>query len=633
MPKTNVRHHRANPLSPGRAAVLASLALGCTWPTPEELATDTTTGAPGAGTTETSGASSSGNDSTPTTGEAPPNQPDPLPAYCEPLRNQVQDILATQCQGCHGEVPAGNNFSNVTDLEALVELEKIKPGDPANSLLQQRIEASEMPPPPATPLSADQKGAIAQWIGECVPVPGADPLVPPACPPEQPLTLEQMIDLIHDDVGKVNADDRPFTRYISFAHLLNEGNCAGQLKTYAQALTKLLNSLSLKNSLGFPVAIEGGAAIYRIDLRHFGWSQELWDKIACANPYSVDYKINALAPNAATIQLDVESSLFVQPGDSFMHIVSRPPLYHDILGLPETLDQLATELDVDLSADIADEEANDQGIVARGAIYDSLVSFANRMIEWHEVPGDDEAYFWLSHDFKNSEDLRDIFAHPLDFTADGGEVIFSLPNGLQAYMIVDQLGNRIDEAPLEVVKDFENANGPVINGISCMGCHARGMRVRADELREKGLTSPELFDSTETVEKILRLHPDNEASVLPNDAFLAIQSANKSRFVLTQTSADIPHVIEIGSGKFKEPISLVDLAFGENVDKNHAAADLWTTAEQLDSVKFEILDLQQLDKPAGLLRGDFEKVFSQTTEKLKIGDAHPIEACATLMVP
>ncbi|PCC69449.1 hypothetical protein SAMN02745121_08948 [Nannocystis exedens] len=48
----------------------------------------------------------------------------------------------------------------------------------------------------------------------------------------------------------------------------------------------------------------------------------------------------------------------------------------------------------------------------------------------------------MSHDFANNQGTSNIFAHPLDFEADGGEIIFSLPNGMQGYMIVDAAGSR-----------------------------------------------------------------------------------------------------------------------------------------------------------------------------------------------
>src|SRR5262249_28148973 len=71
-----------------------------------------------------------------------------------------------------------------------------------------------------------------------------------------------------------------------------------------------------------------------------------------------------------------------------------------------------------------------------------------------------------------------------EFRHDGGEVIFALPNGLQGYMLIDARGRRIDKGPMEIVRDNKQADAAVVNGISCMSCHNRGLIEKADQLRE-----------------------------------------------------------------------------------------------------------------------------------------------------
>ena len=78
---------------------------------------------------------------------------------------------------------------------------------------------------------------------------------------------------------------------------------------------------------------------------------------------------------------------------------------------------------------------------------------------------------------------KNIFTHPLSFERDGGEVIFNLPNKLQAYYISDGLGNRIDVAPTEIVSNPAASDPAVRNGLSCIGCHTEGMKAFEDEVR------------------------------------------------------------------------------------------------------------------------------------------------------
>ena len=59
-----------------------------------------------------------------------------------------------------------------------------------------------------------------------------------------------------------------------------------------------------------------------------------------------------------------------------------------------------------------------------------------------------------------------------------------MPNGLQAYLLVNGKGERIDTGPIEIVSNKENANDPVVrNGLTCMSCHAQGMKRFSDNMR------------------------------------------------------------------------------------------------------------------------------------------------------
>ena len=71
----------------------------------------------------------------------------------------------------------------------------------------------------------------------------------------------------------------------------------------------------------------------------------------------------------------------------------------------------------------------------------------------------------------------------LSFTHDGGEIIFNLPNGLQAYYLVDAGGNRLDAAPIKIVRNPAASDPTVRNGLSCIGCHTEGMKTFEDQVR------------------------------------------------------------------------------------------------------------------------------------------------------
>ena len=108
------------------------------------------------------------------------------------------------------------------------------------------------------------------------------------------------------------------------------------------------------------------------------------------------------------------------------------------------------------------------------------MSINNRVVERHNSR---YGAYWKSYDFAGNVGAQNIFTHPLSFTHDGGEIIFNLPNGLQAYYLSTAKGERLDAAPINIVSNA-GARDPVVrNGLSCMGCHTEGMKAFDDQVR------------------------------------------------------------------------------------------------------------------------------------------------------
>jgi hypothetical protein len=57
---------------------------------------------------------------------------------------------------------------------------------------------------------------------------------------------------INQDLGSAKLEARPFTRYFSFVHLHNAGFCSAEIDIYREALSKLVNSLSLGTQIKPP---------------------------------------------------------------------------------------------------------------------------------------------------------------------------------------------------------------------------------------------------------------------------------------------------------------------------------------------------------------------------------------------
>ena len=163
--------------------------------------------------------------------------------------------------------------------------------------------------------------------------------------------------------------------------------------------------------------------------------------------------------------------------DWFIAAASTPPLYHDLLSLPLTDRDLETRLEVDVARNLT----NAPGVrVWRAGFNNSGVSTNNRVVERHTSR---YGAYWKSYDFAGSVGAQNIFTHPLNFTHDGGEAIFNLPNGLQGYYLVNASGFRLDEAPINIVSNPAASDPTVRNGLSCIGCHTEGMKTLEDQVR------------------------------------------------------------------------------------------------------------------------------------------------------
>jgi hypothetical protein len=169
--------------------------------------------------------------------------------------------------------------------------------------------------------------------------------------------------------------------------------------------------------------------------------------------------------------------------------------------------------------------------------------------------------YWKSFDFAGNNPEQDIYRNPVDLRADGGEVIFNLPNGLQGYFIVNRQGQRIDEAPVNIVRDRTNLEDPVVhNGRSCIGCHVKGMNTFRDQLAATFAgRSQALFD----LERARTLYPGQPEL----DGLL---ETDNQRFAaaLARAVGDTP------PGSAGEPVSRVSRKYEATVSVAQAAADL-----------------------------------------------------------
>ena len=197
-----------------------------------------------------------------------------LAADPNPLAAKAHDVLKAHCYKCHGEagnIEGGMNY--ILDLGRLVARKKVVPNKADQSPLWKRVAAGAMPPPDAKDrLSDAEKAALKAWIDG-----GAPPLA--AGPKAEFVSQTRVNDWVLADLEKIDRRSRRFQRYFTLTHLANAGLGEDELRTYRNALSKLINSLSWHPKVRNPEPIDPTGTVYRIDLRWYMWDATTWNRV------------------------------------------------------------------------------------------------------------------------------------------------------------------------------------------------------------------------------------------------------------------------------------------------------------------------------------------------------------------
>ncbi|MCG9130589.1 leucine-rich repeat domain-containing protein [Candidatus Poribacteria bacterium] len=367
------------------------------------------------------------------------------------------------------------------EYNSLIQSGSVIPGQPDESELYKRLlgptENGAQMPLNLPPLTDEAIEIIRIWIENGAPDWNIVDIN------RSSIRDKKILETIQHHIETLPIPNRPFARYFSTTHLYNAGLPTERLHAHYLALSKLVNSLSWEADIVNPEPINTEETLFYIDLRNYEWdTNDSWTHIEKDYPYNIKYE-GANQTVERDLFRDLQSEMRCEVPyvhvDWFIGKASEPPLYNAILALPDT----DTELETLLGVDVVRNLKNDPGVrVWRAGVKgkNSGVSENNRVVERHKS---DYGAYWKSYDFAGNVGRQNIFVHPLSFTHDGGEVVFNLPNGLQAYHLFDEKGERLDKAPIEIVSNPAASDPAVYNGISCIGCHADGMKPFTDEVR------------------------------------------------------------------------------------------------------------------------------------------------------
>ncbi len=496
-------------------------------------------------------------------------------------------IFQQSCLICHGPDGAYKETLLMEHNALITANGPVVPGNPEASRLYKRLlgEGGPLMPLGGPPLPDPQIEAIKNWI-----LAGAPDWATVATTDGDFISPGEILTTIETHLMSLAPFDRAFARYFTMTHLYNAGESVGILQEYRKALYKLVNSLSWGVTVTNPHPIDSQGTIFYIDLRHYEWDvNNAWTQIETEYPYHIPFDAPtqaALKEQLSRLQTEMKADIPSIHVDWFVAQASLPPLYHDLLSLPLTDRELETRLEVDVIRNLV----NAPGVrVWRAGTNNSGVSNNNRVIERHTSR---YGAYWKSYDFAGSVGTQNIFTHPLSFTHDGGEVIFNLPNGLQAYYVTNASGFRLDDAPINIVSNPAASDPTVRNGLSCFGCHTEGMKTFEDEVR----------------------------SVIESNATPAYDKAQALRLYVEQSEIDAllqedtdryKEALEATGGAFGgiEPISRFHEAFQGPVDAAYAAAVVGLETEAFlekvrENIGLQNIGLLVLDSENGSMKRD-----------------------------
>ena len=395
------------------------------------------------------------------------------------IARQAYAIFQQNCLNCHGPHGAYTEQIVIDSAAGLTASGAVVPGNPIESELYTRLllqDPAKRMPLGQPPLPANAILTIGNWIKA-----GAADWETPQRESSF-ITPADMLGRIERHVNSLSAFDRRFARYFTMTHLYNAGETTEALHAYRRALSKLVNSLSWGREVIPLQPIDPAETIFYIDLRDYEWEigSNRWTQIEAKYPYHINFNAPLQKRQQETLKrlcqtMDCEVP-FIHV-DWFLATASLPPLYHDILDLPKSDRELEARLEVNVAENIRNAPGKR---VWRAGLNDSRVSKNNRVVERHASR---YGAYWKSYDFAGSVGSQNIFTHPLSFEHDGGEIIFNLPNGLQAYYLADAEGKRLDAAPINIVSNPAASDPTVRSGLSCIGCHTKGMQTFTDEVR------------------------------------------------------------------------------------------------------------------------------------------------------
>jgi hypothetical protein len=434
--------------------------------------------------------------------------------------------------------------------------------------------------------SSDCGAGFNCTTGQCVPKP---------CVTLRARDWDEVFGLLRANLTEADPEDAPYLRYFAIGNSSGDtdsaGGCGVEPEVKHQALSKLLNSLSLNPVLTAPTWVEDGR-LFRIDLRDYDWDRpvqvngghsDVWEALVANDPYAVSF-VGEDADEVVATTATLAPILLV---DSFIATATEPEVYYGLLDVPELP---VPFLAASAGAYVLGPGTVEAGFVDQTEILARYWPMATRA-----------GYVWSIADVGREPGA--LFATPLEDPLGERELVYTLPNRLHAFAFMSPSQQRLDS--WRVTPDNAERDGLARVPRSNWRRHPGGQVSVRDEVHDYVAAS---FDQyTQAALTLLRQRFPG-----PEELSLLLQS-NYERFML-------PSLITIQiDDTAPDPILAAFAEFDRDVTLEVAAAELMVTPQSLRR------NLALLDPALAALSGGsvarpvFTGLYRQTLCALSLG--------------
>jgi len=465
------------------------------------------------------------------------------------FQSTVHPLLMMYCSGCHSSAGTGQlPLDSDADIDVAFAgvARKVNLRQPDGSRLIARLAVDHHH---CWSKCDDDAAAMREQVLRWARAAAADvqPITMPV--PDAAVDEASVSAWIAADKSKLSAEQSQYARYVSLHSLYNSKASPDDLNTARVAVSKILNSTArYAPKIVNPVAIDPYSLVYRFDVRdYWGFARsgaanpytgatgavganpqralEIWDRVRQGNVDADgdDAKSAPTFPNNAGFMPDyVEATQLV-------YSLSRPDVYNEIMSIPFLASGLERELGVNIQkgaesyqymtvndAITINERLMWRGNSADGFYWRSVDQFAMTKFIFYDHPIPkfiDGSYSQIVTTPIEQEDGQQLsigseYDGSTGIQAQANEVIFSLPNGLQAYAVFGAGNQRRVDAFTFIVVDPRRSRRPLrlLNAASCMSCHIEGLNRASDDMTPYVEANPGKFDAA-TASQIRTLYP------------------------------------------------------------------------------------------------------------------------------